>query len=322
MQKKNSDWLILFGAGVMLASWVSGCANRGQAGNSIHSQTSVLNSANLRNQSATSQGISGVWLCADTQCADGTLKKISNKLDSVETLQTERLSPGNPQSICRIHETERMSPLRAADHFQLTESAIKLVNSAENTQDCGDVLQKLNQMKPLSVDVEIVHDTATPEITIAGVRYRLLTDLDLKDLSEKRAAADAQNASIAGDWVCIDQDCDSLEQKISNDRLKLTTHSMIELPGENLKCQVSEESQIEITDNTEPDKKLYLTRVHGDVKLADAADNSADCDKIVTDYNSRSGGSGTVDKGVELDRDGNQEIIFLGKRYARKGTNL
>ena len=297
----------------MLTSWVSGCANHGSM-DGVRSSPATP-ATKLDNQLLSSTGISGLWLCIDSKCEDGTIKKISDRLDSVETSQTERLASSTAYSICSVHQVERMSPSHETDHYSLTETSIRLVSSPENTQDCADEIGKLNQIKPVSVSVEIIRDADLAEITINGVRYRQIGDTDLKFISEQRAQLNARNASISGDWVCADDGCGNLHQTISGDRKILTTESTIELSGESLKCHVIEDSQLEITDNTEP-QRLYVTRTRGDVRLVPSAENMEDCASVVSDFNQKRNGSESQEK-ITIERDGNRKIMLLGKNYVR-----
>lgn len=264
--------------------------------------------------------ISGNWLCVDPSCSKDTIATISPRLNTIDLTQTQRLTSDGPQSICRIEQTEQLSIAAQPDKLtvkgSLSHGQARLTPALENTHDCEDVLAKINEIQPEQSQFIIAHDPDNDEILINGMRYRKLSDAELKSINDSHYSASPDSASISGIWNCIDEGCDQQTVQIFSQDLKtLTSDSLIELGTDGEKCHVTEDSALAITDSSDP-QKIYATRTFGELKVVNSPDNMSDCDKIAKNFNK----DRTQDsEQLTIERDGNQEIILLGKRYARKG---
>ena len=307
----------------MWASGVTGCTNN--RGGMVNVQDAIAKAqAKLQKNStpANAGAISGQWICIDSGCPKDTIKSISPKLSTIETTLTERLNSANPQSICRMQQTEALTITAQSDALTvkgtLSHDPARLMPALENTHDCEDVLAKINEIKPEATQVILAHDSDNEELLINGVRYRRLSDQELKTINASHYELNADYASIAGDWSCIDEGCGELSQTITPDLKKMTSSSTIELTDDGEKCHVAEDSTLEVKDSSDP-QKIYLNRNFGKIKVVDSADNMSDCDAVVKNFNDDRAAKNVESEQITVERDGNQEIILLGKRYVRKG---
>ncbi len=327
----DRSWLAV--TGLVLAFWAAsgvGCTNNrvgtvdlkaAAAARALHSTTT----GSPQSADANAASLAGDWLCTDQDCPADTIKTISPKLDSIETSITERLTPANPQSICRFEQTEILrisSDDSVTAQGTLSQNSAHLMPALENTRDCADVMKRIAEIKHEPVSIKIEREKsddcqAAQQILINGSHYRRLSDLELETINSNHYKLNAEYASVAGQWTCIDEGCGELSQTISADLKVLTSDSVIELPVDGAKCHVTEQSSLAVKDSTDP-QKIYLDRTYGQLKVVDSPENMSDCAAVAKDFNDEREQKHPESERITIERDGNQEIILLGKRYARK----